>query len=42
MLVVGGRDEEAGKVSARSREKGDLGAMDLDAFMAIFKESLKD
>ena len=42
MLVVGGRDEEAGKVSVRSREKGDLGAMDLDAFMAIFKESLKD
>ncbi|MBO7653823.1 MAG: threonine--tRNA ligase [Kiritimatiellae bacterium] len=42
MLVVGGRDEEAGKVSVRSREKGDLGAMDLDAFQVIFKKALKD
>ena len=42
MFVVGGRDEEAGKVSVRSREKGDLGAMDLDAFQVIFKKALKD
>ncbi len=41
MLVVGGRDEEAGNVSVRSREKGDLGAMPLDDFVKLFKEALK-
>jgi len=33
MLVVGGRDEEAGTVSVRERFKGDLGAMPLEAFV---------
>lgn len=42
MLVVGGRDEAAGQVSVRCREKGDLGAMGLDAFLALFRESLKE
>jgi len=41
MLVVGARDIEAGVVSVRSREAGDKGAMTLDAFIAVFKESLK-
>ena len=33
MLVVGGREAEAGAVSVRSREKGDQGTMPLDAFL---------
>ena len=34
MLVVGDRDVEAGKVSVRLRSEQDLGAMDVDAFIA--------
>lgn len=34
MLVVGGRDEQAGTVSVRERAKGDLGAMPLQAFVS--------
>jgi threonyl-tRNA synthetase len=34
MLVVGGRDQEAGTVSVRDRTRGDLGAMPLDKFIA--------
>ena len=33
MLVVGGRDADAGTVSVRDRTRGDLGAMPLDAFV---------
>jgi threonyl-tRNA synthetase len=33
MLVVGGRDEQAGTVSVRDRTRGDLGAMPLDQFI---------
>ena len=33
MLVVGGREAEAGAVSVRSREKGDQGTMPLDDFL---------
>jgi len=33
MLVVGGRDAEAGTVSVRERSAGDLGAMPLDTFV---------
>jgi len=33
MLVVGGRDEQAGAVSVRDRAKGDLGAMPLESFI---------
>lgn len=33
MLVVGGRDEEAGTVSVRERTAGDLGALSIDAFV---------
>lgn len=42
MLVVGGRDAEAGTVSVRSREAGDRGAMTLDAFMTQFKAALQE
>ena len=41
MLVVGGRDAEAGVVSVRSREAGDQGAMSLEAFQEIFNTALK-
>jgi threonyl-tRNA synthetase len=41
MLVVGGRDVEAGVVSVRSREAGDQGAMTLEAFMDVFQKALK-
>lgn len=34
MLVVGGRDQEAGTVSVRQRAQGDLGTMSLEAFVA--------
>jgi threonyl-tRNA synthetase len=34
MLVVGGRDAEAGTVSIRDRVRGDLGALPLDQFIA--------
>ena len=34
MLVVGGKDQEAGTVSVRERSAGDLGAMPKDAFVA--------
>jgi threonyl-tRNA synthetase len=33
MLVVGGKDQEAGTVSVRCRTRGDLGAMPLAAFL---------
>ena len=33
MLIVGGREAEAGAVSVRSREKGDQGTMPLDDFL---------
>jgi threonyl-tRNA synthetase len=33
MLVVGGREAEAGAVSVRNREKGDQGTMPLDEFL---------
>ena len=34
MLVVGGKEAEAGTVSVRHRAKGDLGPQPLDAFLA--------
>jgi threonyl-tRNA synthetase len=37
MLVVGPKDAEAGAVSVRSRDKGDLGAMPLDQFAATLE-----
>ena len=42
MLVVGGRDEEAGTVSVRAREadRGELGAMPLDVFVAKVRQEV--
>ena len=42
MLVVGGRDAEAGVVSVRSRADGDQGAMTLEAFMEQVKAALTE
>ncbi|MBO4287774.1 MAG: threonine--tRNA ligase [Kiritimatiellae bacterium] len=41
MLILGKRDVEAGVISVRNREEGDLGAMPYGDFLAKFKESLK-
>ena len=38
MVVVGDRDMENGTVSPRHRTDGDLGAMSLDAFVALFRQ----
>ena len=40
MLIVGDRETEAGQVSVRQREEGDLGAMPVDAFIARAKNEL--
>lgn len=40
MLVVGDREAEAGQVSVRQREAGDLGAMSVDEFVASVKREL--
>ena len=42
MLVVGGRDAEAGVVSVRSREAGDQGAMTLEAFMECLRAAMTE
>jgi threonyl-tRNA synthetase len=41
MLILGGREAEAGAVAVRSREQGDQGAMALDAFLAKIREEMK-
>lgn len=41
MLIVGDRDVEAGAVSVRQREEGDLGALSLDDFIARTKTELE-
>ena len=39
MLVVGDKEEEAGLVAVRERERGDVGQMTLDSFIAKVKPS---
>jgi threonyl-tRNA synthetase len=39
---VGGRDEEAGVISVRSRTDGDKGQMKLEDFIESLKAELKD
>jgi threonyl-tRNA synthetase len=41
MLVVGGREAEAGAVSVRSREKGDQGTMPLAEFLEKIRMEAK-
>ncbi|MEE0204309.1 MAG: His/Gly/Thr/Pro-type tRNA ligase C-terminal domain-containing protein, partial [Oscillospiraceae bacterium] len=40
MLVVGDKEAEAGTVSVRTRNGGDMGAMELDAFIAQIQEEI--
>ena len=42
MLVVGDREAEAGAVSVRQREEGDLGSMAVDDFLARVSKELTD
>ena len=41
MLIVGPKDSEGGTVSVRSRDRGELGAMEFDAFVAMLTEESK-
>ena len=41
MIVIGEKDAEAGTVSVRSRDKGELGAMPFDQFTAMLAEEAK-
>ncbi len=41
MLVVGAREQESGGVAVRHRRQGDLGAMPLDAALAMFQEEIR-
>ena len=41
MLVVGGREMEAGAVSVRHRRQGDRGSMALDAALAMLQEEIQ-
>lgn len=41
MLVVGGREEEAGKVAVRKRNGEDLGAIDVDLFVKDITDNVK-
>ncbi|MPN04139.1 Threonine--tRNA ligase [bioreactor metagenome] len=40
MLVIGDKELESGDVAVRERGKGDIGAMSLDAFIAMLKEKV--
>jgi len=42
MLVVGGREAEAGVVAVRSREKGDLGTMTPEAFIELIQNEIRE
>ena len=41
MLVVGGREAEAGQVSVRNRKHGDQGVKSVDEFLASMKELIE-
>jgi threonyl-tRNA synthetase len=40
MLVLGDREQEAGEVSVRSHEQGDLGSMSLERFGKRLREEI--
>lgn len=42
MLVIGGREAEAGVVAVRSREKGDLGTMTPEAFIELIRKETSE
>ena len=41
MLIVGGKEEKSGTVSVRSKKKGDLGSMKIEAFLKQAKEEVE-
>ncbi len=41
MIVVGDKEAESGTVSVRDRSEGDLGSMDLEAFLALYEKAKK-
>ena len=40
MLVIGEKEMNEGTVAPRSRKSGDMGAMSVDAFLALAKEQI--
>ena len=42
MLVVGEKEQQSGTVSVRSKKEGDLGAMDVDAFVSKILKEIKE
>jgi threonyl-tRNA synthetase len=42
MLIVGGRERDAGAVAVRSREAGDQGAMPLAGFISMIQTEAKE
>ena len=42
MLIIGDKEKEEGSVSARMREKGDIGSMKTDEFIARVKKENDD
>ena len=40
MLVVGSREAEAGQVAVRERSGTDLGAMSIEAFLALARDRI--
>ena len=41
MLIVGDKEIESGKVSVRSRDKGELGTILVETFIRILPKKLK-
>nr|WP_234737187.1 threonine--tRNA ligase [Tellurirhabdus bombi] len=41
MLIVGEKEQAEGKLSVRRKGEGDLGAMDIEAFIELFQEQVK-
>ena len=42
MLIIGAKEAEAGKVAVRSHSKGDLGAMELEKFIEVAEEEIRN
>ena len=42
MAIIGKREAEAGTISIRSRKKGDLGAMNKDAFIELLQKEIAE
>ncbi len=38
MLIIGEKEKESGQISVRSRKKGDMGSMSIDAFLSMLTE----